>query len=134
MYGTRRADSYKLAEQSKVIKRFFWNIIVREEKEKGIRKYGCGIQLIWRIYDFIFKELHKDITDPVDGHDIVIVKKQDGDYPNYTDSYVIKEPSFVGYDWKGELYDLDYEFSPDTYVKLMEVLVSKWNFKKWVRL
>lgn len=116
-----------MAWDIRAIRRFFWNIIVRDQEHIGVQKFGSGLTLTQRINDIIFKEIKRDITDPENGHDIIIVNSKQNDFPDYSRTYPIHKPSPLGnIEWLDELHDLDADFIPRSYDELNEIVISKF--------
>jgi hypothetical protein len=126
LYKSKNEQDIVKAKDWRAVRRFFWNIIVRNDEGSGVQKFGCGIKLAQRINDIIFKELGKDITDPDNGHDIMLVKQKIGDFPDYSRSYPIHKPSPLGnLAWLQELHDLDRDFVPRSYAELKEIIENQ---------
>lgn len=126
LYATKREEDAALAKQIRAIQRFFFNIIVRGQESKGVQKFGCGKKLAEKIMNVVTVELGKDITDPVNGHDFVIVKTMNGDFPDYSSSYVVFQESVLGNEeWLTKKYDMDREFSCKSYDELRDIIEKR---------
>ena len=120
-----KPEDANLAKELRAIQRFYWNIVVRGQEDKGVQKFECGSKLTDKIMSIMLKELMRDITDPAEGHDLVVVKKMNGEYPDYTSSYVRLQPSLLGNDeWLDHLNNFDQDFKCKSADELREVLVK----------
>jgi hypothetical protein len=118
-----RPEDATLAKELKSIQRFYWNVIVRGQEQKGVQKFECGSKLADKIMNIILNELKRDITDPEQGHDLVVNRRMNGEYPDYTNSYIIIQPSPLGNpEWLDHLHNFDKEFVPKSYDELRDVL------------
>lgn len=126
LYKSKREEDVALARELRAIQRFFFNIIVRGQEEKGVQKFGCGKKITEKIMSIMLNELQRDITDPQDGNDIMIVKTMQGDYPDYSSSYAIHQSSPLNnMKWLQQLHDLDSAFVTKSYDELCAVLDKK---------
>jgi len=95
--GTPEAEA--LAREIKPVKKFLYNIIVREELGKASENptkvfvYMSGVQLNQKICDYMFDPDYGDLTDTEAGYDFIITKTTDGQFPNYDQSKPRKNPS-----------------------------------------
>jgi hypothetical protein len=123
LYKSQDPERQSLAKELKAVERFYVNAIVRTKEYDGVRKIGVGKKLIEKIVHIMKHELGKDITDPEHGHDIVIVKKLSGSYPDYSNSHpVLKESPLGNPEWLLNLPDLDKEFDLKSYDDLLSIL------------
>lgn len=109
----------------KGIERYYYNVIVRQEKDiktgelvknSGPKIFSCGKTIHAMIVRAIVgdktagEEPLGDITNPKSGRDFKLVKKMNGDYPNYDlskflDASPLGEPDEVS-GWLDNLHDL----------------------------
>lgn len=127
--GKAQEDLQAKAREIKPVERYYYNVIVRQEKDKdgtvlknvGPKIYSCGKTVHAMIMRAIvgdqsagFKPLG-DITHPTNGRDFRLVKKvvkggNGAEYPNY-DKSVFDDPSPLGEmdqmeEWINSLHDL----------------------------
>lgn len=98
--GKAQEDMQNRARAIKPVDRYYYNVIVRSEKDKngqvlknvGPKIYSCGKTVHSKIMRAIVGDEAAgerplgDITDPKTGRDFRVVKKMKGDYPNYDES------------------------------------------------
>jgi len=122
-----RQGNKEASRQFRAVERWYCNIIVRGQEEKGIQKFSMGKKLAERIVSFITVSLKKDITDPRTGHDIIIVKEMNaGGFANYDKTNFAYQSSPLGQmEWLNAITDLDQAFPVASYQELQTVL-EEW--------
>lgn len=93
LYKSKNIADVELAGQLKAKKRFYFNVVVRGEEEKGARVLVTGIKLYEKVLASIVDPEIGDITDPMNGFDFIISKKMKAGYWNYDDSVVARKQS-----------------------------------------
>lgn len=99
-------DHIKLADRIRANRRYFVNVIDREEPDK-VKIYGTNKKFVETILDNSDDPDIGDMTDPQSGRDITVIRKGSGLRTRYTYRVRTKESS-VDFDPK-ELYQLDKE-------------------------
>lgn len=126
--GKTRDDLQNKARQLKPVERYYYNVIVRSEKNKagetknnvGPKIFPCGMKVHAKIMAAIVgdklagQKEYGDITHPMTGRDFRLVKKiakgPQGTYPDYASSK-FEDPSVLGSQtemetWLENLHDL----------------------------
>ena len=107
--GKAQEDLQNRARAIKPVERYYYNVIVRSEKDKdgnviknaGPKIYSCGKTVHAKIMRAIVGDEKAgekplgDVTNPTNGRDFRVVKKIKGDYPNYDESK-FEDPSPAG--------------------------------------
>lgn len=94
-------------------KRIYYNLIVRDQEEKGVQIYASGVRVYENILSYLYDDEWGDITDVIAGRDMILERvgqgKEDTTYtlkpkanpsPLHTDQEVVDK-------WIEEMYNLD---------------------------
>jgi hypothetical protein len=123
--GKAQEDLRNQYRELKGIERYYYNVIVRQEKDPktgetlkntGPKIFSCGKTIHAMIVRAIVgdkdagEEALGDVTNPKSGRDFKLVKKMNGEYPNYDlskflDSSPLGEPDEIN-TWLENLHDL----------------------------
>jgi hypothetical protein len=104
--NSENADHTKLADRLRANRRYFVNVIDREEPDK-VKIYGTNKKFVEAVLDASDDPDVGDMTDPTNGRDITIVRRGSGLRTRYSYRIRTKESS-VDFDTK-DLYQLDKE-------------------------
>jgi len=129
LFSTKNEADRQIALDVRAKKRYFFNCIVRGEENKGVRILAVGVKLYTKIIEALVNEEIGDITDPKNGYDLVIKKKQIGGYANYDSSEFARKSSLLSDNieeikkWYAERFDLEEQISACmSYEDLKQVL------------
>lgn len=119
------ADNIKLADRIRANRRYFVNVIDREEPDK-VKIYGTNKKFVEAVLDASDDPDVGDMTDPKTGRDITIVRRGSGLRTRYSYRIRTKESS-VDFDTK-DLYQLDKEV-PEwlSYAAMVEYIKSNFG-------
>lgn len=118
-------DHTKLADRIRANRRYFVNVIDREEPDK-VKIYGTNKKFVEAILDASDDPDVGDMTDPQSGRDITIVRRGSGLRTRYSYRIRTKESS-VDFDTK-DLYQLDKEVDEWlSYDAMVEYLQNNFN-------
>jgi hypothetical protein len=118
-------DHTKLADRIRANRRYFVNVIDREEPDK-VKIYGTNKKFVEAILDASDDPDVGDMTDPQSGRDITIVRRGSGLRTRYSYRIRTKESS-VDFDAK-DLYQLDKEVDEWlSYDAMVEYLQNNFN-------
>lgn len=125
----------ELARSIRATPRFYLNVLVRSTNE--VKILSCGQKLQDKIIlgmigvtdeksGELLKEGLGDVTDPKEGYDLIVMKKDVGGYPNYDDSTFSPKPSKLGTDaeiakYMDELHDIKSLVKLEDYDKVKEI-------------
>lgn len=127
--NSENSDHTKLADRIRANRRYFVNLIDREEPDK-VKIYGTNKKFVEAILDSSDDPDIGDMTDPQTGRDITIIRKGSGMRTRYSYRVRTKESS-VDFDTK-DLYQLDKEVDEWlSYDAMVEYLMN--NFTEELR-
>jgi len=122
LYKSGTEEDIKLAKSLSGQSRYYYNIIDRKDVGKGVQVFGAPPTVQDQIRD-CFRE-YGDITDPKEGHDIIITKHKDKVpalmYRVQVDPRGASKVAVTG--WEEQLYDLEAYVQPMAYEELGKVL------------
>ncbi len=94
-------------------KRIYYNLIVRDEQEKGVQLYASGVRVYENLLTYLYDEEWGDITDIEKGRDMILERtgqgKEDTQYtlmPNSSPSPLHPDQEIVD-KWLESMYNLD---------------------------
>jgi hypothetical protein len=113
MFETGRDEDKEIGKKLNSRRRYFYNIIDRDDEAKGVQVFGCGVTIHRAITGLFNDPDWGDITDPEEGFDVIIERAgtgRDTEYP--TPGSARRMPSPLGTpeqmdEWLGGLFDLD---------------------------
>jgi len=117
LFSTKNEADKQIALDVRAKKRYFFNCIVRGEEDKGVRVLAIGVKLYTKIMEALVNEEIGDITDPKNGFDLIIKRKQIGGYANYDSSDFARKPSLLSdnieeiKNWYAERFILEEQIS-----------------------
>ena len=84
----------QIAQRIRARKQYLYNIIDRKsDKPTEVKIYISGTKVWNKIMSYYFDEEYGVLDDVENGYDFKLIKKSQGDYPNYDDSRPFKNPS-----------------------------------------
>ena len=128
LYNSQRPDDIELARQIKATKRFYYNVIVRGQEDKGVRVLTSGVKLFEKILGSIINEEIGDITDIKNGYDFIVKKCMKSGYWNYDNSEASRKQSLLHEDpkkaeeWMNNQWPLEEEVTLLSYNELKDLL------------
>jgi len=113
MFATGRDEDKEIGKKLNSRRRYFYNMIDRDDEDSGVQVFGCGITIHRAITGLFNDPDWGDITDPDEGFDVIIERKgekRDTEYP--IPGQARRMPSPLGTaeqmdEWLGGLFDLD---------------------------
>jgi len=99
-YGSKAAYLNNLGAGLRPITRFYFNVLIvsdpeNPENEGEVKVLSMGRKL-WNIVQQGWKDIGLAIFDPENGYDLIIRKRQMGQFPDYTTSSFARQASNVG--------------------------------------
>ena len=109
LYNAGDDNSVALARQLKAGKRFYMNVVDRNDSK--VKIMSVGIKLFSKILDRFFDDDYGDITDTTTGHDYKVVRDRSGQWPTYDKSCPRPAKSEAGTEaevatWLDERHDI----------------------------
>jgi hypothetical protein len=125
LYNAGDDNSVSLARQLKAGKRFYMNVVDRNDSK--VKIMSVGVKLFSKILDSFFDEDYGDITDIAEGHDYKVVRDRSGQWPTYDKSAPRPSKSAAGADaevatWLDERHDIHGFIDPAAYEDLKEMV------------
>jgi len=89
----------EIARKIKVNKKYIYNIVDRKaEDPTEVKQYITGPKVWEKVLSYYFDEEYGALDDVEKGYDFKLIRKKQGDYPNYDDSRPMKNPSALSDD------------------------------------
>jgi len=127
LYNAGDDNSVSLARQLKAGKRFYMNVVDRNDSK--VKIMSVGVKLFSKILDSFFDEDYGDITDIAKGHDYKVVRDRSGQWPTYDKSAPRPAKSEAGTDseisaWLDERHDIHGFIEAAEYETLKEMVMN----------
>lgn len=105
-------DYKKLAQEIRMSKKFWVNIVARDKMGKAepdarIQIYGGNQKFINSILEAFDEEDYGDVTDPIEGHDLILTKKGEGMASRYSATVRPRPTPLALPGWKKHIHKLD---------------------------
>jgi hypothetical protein len=106
-------DHKELAQKIRQSKKYWINIVRRTEKAENeddkvkVEIYGANKKFINTLLEAFDEDDYGDVTDPVEGHDIILKRKGEGFQTRYTVTVRPRPTPLNVPDWKKQVHKLD---------------------------
>ena len=128
-YNKGKDIDKEIGSKIRARKQYLYNIIDRgSDKPTDVKVYISGKKVWGKIMSYYFDEEYGILDDVDNGYDFKLIKKSQGDYPNYDDSRPFKNPSPLSEDPAevkeilSNLKDLSSLVEYKSYDELLEIL------------
>jgi hypothetical protein len=128
LYKSTNITDLEIAKEFKKTRRYYYNVVIRGNEDKGVRILTSGIKLFERVIGACANPEVGDITDINEGYDFRVNKRMKDGYWNYDLSDASRKPSILTADqakakeWLVACYDLEKEIKLLSYDELKKVL------------